>query len=93
VDLEVGLQTLNASLSQSDIRGKEKRELSVSTCDVTTVGPSKNVEEFGGPTGDDLEVWKVISDSSQASDFETFLEQYPDSVMAPFARKRLEQLR
>jgi hypothetical protein len=45
------------------------------------------------PTSDDLVVWSAIADSQNPSDFEIFLDAYPQSPLAPFARQRLERLR
>lgn len=45
------------------------------------------------PTADSsLAAWQGIQNSDRAADFETFLELYPDSPMAAFARSRLEAL-
>ena len=44
-------------------------------------------------TSDDLVVWSAIANSQNAEDFEIFLETYPDSPLAPFARQRLTRLR
>ena len=44
-------------------------------------------------TSDDLVVWSAIANSQNAEDFEIFLETYPDSPLAPFARQRLARLR
>jgi Caspase domain len=37
-------------------------------------------------------VWDRIEDSQDPADFETFLEAYPDSPLAPFARNRVKAL-
>jgi uncharacterized caspase-like protein len=42
---------------------------------------------------DDLVVWSAIANSQNAEDFRIFLETYPDSPLAPFARQRLARLR
>ena len=39
-----------------------------------------------------MAIWNAIKDSQQAGDYETFLETYPNSPMAPFARRRLRTL-
>jgi uncharacterized caspase-like protein len=44
-------------------------------------------------TSDDLVVWSAIANSQNAEDFEIFLETYPNSPLAPFARQRLARLR
>ncbi len=41
----------------------------------------------------DAAVWAAIKDSSNSSDFETFLESFPDSALAPYARNRLDATR
>ena len=38
----------------------------------------------------DMQVWDRIKDSANPADFATFLETYPSSLMAAFARNRLE---
>ena len=38
-------------------------------------------------------VWKAIEDSTDPEDFATFIEQYPDSALVPFAHKRIAALR
>jgi formylglycine-generating enzyme required for sulfatase activity len=43
--------------------------------------------------GIDLAVWDTIKDSQIAGDFQLFVDTYPDSPFAPFARLRLEALR
>ena len=43
-------------------------------------------------SSEDLVVWKTIQESSNPADFELFLESYPASPMAPFARNRLKEL-
>jgi formylglycine-generating enzyme required for sulfatase activity len=40
----------------------------------------------------DLVFWKAIEDSRNRADFETFLEVHPGSVLAPLARRRLDDL-
>jgi formylglycine-generating enzyme required for sulfatase activity len=40
----------------------------------------------------DMVVWDRIGDSQDPADFEIFLEVYPDSPLAPFARNRLKAL-
>ena len=40
----------------------------------------------------DMQMWDRIRDSSDAADFETFIDTYPESPMIPFARNRLESL-
>jgi uncharacterized caspase-like protein len=42
---------------------------------------------------DDLVVWSAIANSENPDDFEIFLDAYPQSPLAPFARQRLERLR
>ena len=37
-----------------------------------------------------MAIWNAIKDSQQTGDYETFLETYPNSPMAPFAKRRLE---
>ena len=37
-------------------------------------------------------VWKAIEDSTEPEDFSTFIAQYPDSALVPFARTRLAAL-
>ena len=44
-------------------------------------------------TGPSMAIWNVIQNSQKAGDFETFLESYPNSPMAPFAKARLEEIR
>ena len=44
------------------------------------------------PAGGDMQVWAAIQGSDNPVDFETFLETYPASPMAPFARNRLKEL-
>lgn len=44
-------------------------------------------------TSDDLVVWSAIANSQNAEDFEIFLETYPKSPLAPFARQRLSRLK
>jgi len=41
---------------------------------------------------DDLVVWSAIASSQNAEDFEIFLETYPESPLAPFAKQRLSRL-
>lgn len=41
----------------------------------------------------DVTMWAMIKDSSSPSDFETFLESFPDSALAPYARYRLDATR
>jgi uncharacterized caspase-like protein len=43
-------------------------------------------------TSDDLVVWSAIANSQNAEDFKMFLETYPDSPLAPFAKQRLARL-
>ena len=45
-----------------------------------------------GEGGLDVEVWKAIQASTNPVDFRTFLDRYPESPMAAFARNRLEEL-
>jgi uncharacterized caspase-like protein/outer membrane protein OmpA-like peptidoglycan-associated protein len=45
--------------------------------------------DYGGQDRDALD---FIVDSKRARDFAIFLERYPDSVLAPFAQSRLEEL-
>ena len=40
----------------------------------------------------ELEYWKEIKDSTEASDFETFLQVFPASRFAPLARRRMNRL-
>ena len=40
----------------------------------------------------ELEYWKEIKDSSEAADFQTFLQTFPASRFAPLARRRLNRL-
>ena len=44
------------------------------------------------PSALDMQVWAAIQQSTNPADFETFLETYPTSPMAPFARNRLKEL-
>jgi uncharacterized caspase-like protein len=44
-------------------------------------------------TSDELVVWSAIANSQNAKDFEIFLETYPDSPLAPYARQRLARLK
>ncbi|WP_372622977.1 caspase family protein [Falsiroseomonas sp.] len=37
--------------------------------------------------------WQFVLDSRNPADFEVFLQQFPDSIFAPFARNRLAELR
>lgn len=43
--------------------------------------------------GNDALAWQFVLNSRNPADFETFLQQFPDSVFAPFARNRLAELR
>lgn len=45
------------------------------------------------PPGNDQLAWQFVLNSRNPADFETFLQQFPDSVFAPFARNRLAELR
>ena len=40
----------------------------------------------------ELEYWKEIKDSTDASDFSTFLQVFPESRFAPLARRRMNRL-
>ena len=40
----------------------------------------------------DLQVWSLIKDSNDPTDLETFVETFPDSIWAPFARNRLAKV-
>jgi serine/threonine-protein kinase len=40
----------------------------------------------------ELEYWKEIKDSTEAVDFETFLQVFPQSRFAPLARRRMNRL-
>ena len=51
--------------------------------------PAAQVE---APSALDMQVWAAIQGSTNPADFETFLETYPSSPMAPFARNRLKEL-
>ena len=44
------------------------------------------------PPPDELIIWQGIQSSTEATDFALFLQQFPDSRFAPFARMRLERL-
>ena len=45
-----------------------------------------------GESALDIEVWKALQESENPADFEMFLQTYPSSPMAAFARNRLEAL-
>lgn len=49
---------------------------------------------FAGNTvqGADVAVWKIIKDSTKVSDFEVFIQQYPNSAYVPFAKARIGEL-
>ena len=51
--------------------------------------PNPSAKERAAP---DLAVWKAIEDSPKLEDFSTFIAQYPDSPLVPFARTRLAAL-
>ncbi|HEV7264654.1 MAG TPA: caspase family protein [Falsiroseomonas sp.] len=46
-----------------------------------------------GRTDRDALAWQFVLDSRNPADFEVFLQQFPDSIFAPFARNRLAELR
>ena len=48
--------------------------------------------QAAAPNALDMQVWAAIQGSTNPADFETFLETYPASPMAPFARNRLKEL-
>ena len=48
--------------------------------------------QVAAPSAGDMQVWAAIQGSDNPVDFETFLETYPSSPMAPFARNRLNEL-
>jgi peptidoglycan hydrolase-like protein with peptidoglycan-binding domain len=43
--------------------------------------------------GNDVLAWQFVMNSRNPADFDTFLQSFPDSVFAPFARNRLAELR
>jgi len=60
----------------------------------TAAKPEPIPAPFAAPrSSDDVLVWSVIHWSSDAADFELFLQKYPTSPLAPFAASRLGALR
>jgi hypothetical protein len=51
------------------------------------------IDEVHQKSASDIAVFNVIEDSDIAKDFETFLDDYPESALAPYARNRLALLR
>ena len=59
--------------------------------EVVAAEPVEAVAEPGGVSVD-LQVWDRIEDSTDAADFETFIEIFPSSPMVGFARNKLKAL-
>jgi peptidoglycan hydrolase-like protein with peptidoglycan-binding domain len=55
--------------------------------------PAPTVTAPTPPTDRDMAVWKAIETSTEPEDFSTFIAQYPDSPLVPFARTRIATLR
>ena len=63
----------------------------------TTTARASTAGDGGSSPGDisleaELEYWKEIKDSTEAADFETFLQLFPGSRFAPLARRRMNRL-
>jgi serine/threonine-protein kinase len=41
----------------------------------------------------ELEFWRAIKDGSDAEDFELYLQQFPNGIYAPLARRKIAKLR
>ncbi len=60
-----------------------------------TSGEQTKHQEGAGAEADtrlDMQVWSAIKNSNNPADFQTFIEEYPDSAMVPFAKRRLQKL-
>jgi tRNA A-37 threonylcarbamoyl transferase component Bud32 len=63
----------------------------------TTTARASAAGDGGSSPGDvsleaELEYWKEIKDSTEATDFQTFLRLFPGSRFAPLARRRMNRL-
>jgi hypothetical protein len=60
---------------------------------VQTPAPIFVLPQVPATPGHDVLAWQYVMNSRNPADFESFIEQFPDSVFAPFARNRLAELR
>ncbi len=56
-------------------------------------GPVFVLPPIQAAPGNDVLAWQYVMNSRNPADFDSFLQQFPDSVFAPFARNRLVELR
>jgi uncharacterized caspase-like protein len=70
----------------SPLRRQAEARLAALTADTKEAAPSR-VPEF------ELTYWNTIKESTNISEFESYLKAYPDGAFAPLAKLRIEQLR
>ncbi len=65
---------------------------SVALTTLSAARSSEPISGFGAFIEQDLQDWQRIIDSKKPSDFEKFLDDYPDSSYAPLAKRKLREL-